>query len=61
MLYMIALSLTAIWEAVKNIFVCGLRCVTDGMDASPYTGPAAGSFRRESSLEPDGIKVPKWK
>ncbi|BDB14964.1 hypothetical protein ANFP_22840 [Acidithiobacillus ferrooxidans] len=35
--------------------------VTDGMDASPYTGPAAGSFRRESSLEPDGIKVPKWK
>ena len=35
--------------------------VTDGMDASPYTGPAAGSFRREFSLEPDGIKVPKWK
>jgi len=35
--------------------------VTDGMDASTYTGPAAGSFRRESSLEPDGIKVPKWK
>ena len=33
----------------------------DVMDASPYTGPAAGSFLRESSLEPDGIKVPKWK
>ena len=41
--------------------VFSIMAVTNGMDASPYTGPAAGSFRRESSLEPDGIKVPKWK
>jgi hypothetical protein len=28
----------------------------------PPIGPAAGSFRRrEPSLEPDGIKVPRWK
>ena len=46
---------TAFFEPVR--IVSGLQNVTDGMDASPYTGPAAGSFRRESSLEPDGIKV----
>ena len=27
----------------------------------PLLGPAAGSFGRESPLDPDGIKVPRWK
>jgi hypothetical protein len=38
-----------------------VQTMIDGMDASPYTGPAAGRFRKESPLDPDGIKVPRWK